>query len=127
MRTAFGSPLSSISSGIVTCFSTSSGAWPGKSEITVTCTSVTSGNASTGSEDRKSTRLNSSHGYISYPAFCLDNKIDLARGQTDFEIGAATPQRREIVTETMGTDLMLDVMRPDHPLAERELTARRFA
>src|SRR5687768_17918123 len=25
-------------------------------------------------EDRKSTRLNSSHGYISYAAFCLKNK-----------------------------------------------------
>ena len=39
-----------ISSGIVTCFSTSSGACPGTSVITVTCTSVTSGKASTGSE-----------------------------------------------------------------------------
>ena len=50
IRTAFGSPLSPISRGIVICFSTSSGAWPEKSVITVTCTSVTSGNASTGSD-----------------------------------------------------------------------------
>src|SRR2546422_2835292 len=28
----------------------------------------------TGSEDRKSTRLNSSHGYISYAVFCLKKK-----------------------------------------------------
>src|SRR2546429_6884395 len=29
-------------------------------------------------EDRKSTRLNSSHGYISYAVFCLQKKNDLA-------------------------------------------------
>src|SRR2546429_5730199 len=29
-----------------------------------------------GSEDRKSTRLNSSHGYISYAVFCLKKKKD---------------------------------------------------
>src|SRR2546429_6489642 len=28
-------------------------------------------------EDRKSTRLNSSHGYISYAVFCLKKKIDI--------------------------------------------------
>src|SRR2546422_5674996 len=28
--------------------------------------------------DRKSTRLNSSHGYISYAVFCLKKKIELA-------------------------------------------------
>src|SRR2546429_6051316 len=28
-----------------------------------------------GAEDRKSTRLNSSHGYISYAVFCLKKKI----------------------------------------------------
>src|SRR2546429_5303214 len=34
------------------------------------------GNSATGgySEDRKSTRLNSSHGYISYAVFCLKKK-----------------------------------------------------
>ena len=30
--------------------------------------------ASTGEADRKSTRLNSSHGYISYAVFCLKKK-----------------------------------------------------
>src|SRR6266436_8929401 len=29
-----------------------------------------------GKEDRKSTRLNSSHGYISYAVFCLKKKIN---------------------------------------------------
>ena len=43
MRTEFGSRRGATSSGMVTCFSTSSGAWPGKSEITVTWVSVTSG------------------------------------------------------------------------------------
>src|SRR2546429_6053085 len=28
--------------------------------------------------DRKSTRLNSSHGYISYAVFCLKKKIDIS-------------------------------------------------
>src|SRR4051812_42408191 len=48
MRTAPGRPDRPTSSGTVTCFSTSSAARPGKSEITVTCVSVTSGKASTG-------------------------------------------------------------------------------
>ncbi len=42
-------PASATSSGMVTCFSTSSAARPGSSVITVTCVSVTSGNASIGS------------------------------------------------------------------------------
>src|SRR2546429_7305672 len=29
-------------------------------------------------EDRKSTRLNSSHGYISYAVFCLKKKTDMS-------------------------------------------------
>src|SRR2546422_8244512 len=38
-----------------------------------------------GKRDRKSTRLNSSHGYISYAVFCLKKKKnnDLYRRQTD--------------------------------------------
>ena len=49
MRIEFGKPASATSSGNVTCFSTSSAARPGNSVITVTCVSVTSGKASTGS------------------------------------------------------------------------------
>src|SRR2546429_1612408 len=30
-------------------------------------------------EDRKSTRLNSSHGYISYAVFCLEKKKEILR------------------------------------------------
>src|SRR5687768_17833566 len=33
-----------------------------------------SGDPAAGTEDRKSTRLNSSHGYISYAVFCLKKK-----------------------------------------------------
>src|SRR5256884_5358900 len=33
-----------------------------------------------GMEDRKSTRLNSSHGYISYAVFCLKKKKDIQLG-----------------------------------------------
>src|SRR5687768_18561192 len=35
------------------------------------------GNQSRTAQDRKSTRLNSSHGYISYAVFCLKKKISL--------------------------------------------------
>src|SRR2546429_1625479 len=34
-------------------------------------------------EDRKSTRLNSSHGYISYAVFCLKNKKNMPRVPAD--------------------------------------------
>src|SRR2546422_3541386 len=37
---------------------------------------------SAGLEDRKSTRLNSSHGYISYAVFCLKKKKKLRRDRT---------------------------------------------
>src|SRR5947199_8314458 len=47
-RTECGTPLRTVSSGIVTCFSTSSGARPGKRAMTLTCVSETSGNASMG-------------------------------------------------------------------------------
>src|SRR2546422_2097812 len=39
-----------------------------------TCHSTTSSAKTYGSTDRKSTRLNSSHGYISYAVFCLKKK-----------------------------------------------------
>jgi DNA-binding transcriptional LysR family regulator len=52
---------------------------------------------------------------------------DLARGQTDLEVGASAPQRPEIAARTVGSDRMVAVMRPDHPLAQGEPTAQRFA
>src|SRR2546422_1234610 len=48
------------------------------SELNVTLESllflISSSSASSSSRDRKSTRLNSSHGYISYAVFCLKKK-----------------------------------------------------
>src|SRR2546429_1207365 len=38
------------------------------------CAPTESGLSATASRDRKSTRLNSSHGYISYAVFCLKKK-----------------------------------------------------
>src|SRR2546422_10618119 len=38
----------------------------------------------TGAGDRKSTRLNSSHGYISYAVFCLKKKKKLRRDSGDY-------------------------------------------
>src|SRR2546429_5411656 len=39
-----------------------------------------------GGTDRKSTRLNSSHGYISYAVFCLKKKNSISKA-TDFSNG----------------------------------------
>src|SRR2546422_6935924 len=43
-----------------------------------------------GGEDRKSTRLNSSHGYISYAVFCLKKKKTQSDGRTSRRIGVST-------------------------------------
>ena len=48
-----GSPLKLSSSGTVICFSISSGAWPGKSVITVTWMSETSGKRLHGKRDER--------------------------------------------------------------------------
>src|SRR2546422_1493358 len=42
--------------------------------VTDLATGAETGLTADGSEDRKSTRLNSSHGYISYAVFCLKKK-----------------------------------------------------
>ncbi|MFJ9634382.1 LysR family transcriptional regulator [Streptomyces sp. NPDC101175] len=52
---------------------------------------------------------------------------DLARGQTDLEVGAAAPGRPEIAAIEVGVDRMVAVMRADHPLAAGALTPERFA
>src|SRR2546422_6848144 len=44
---------------------------------------VTFAPASGGGRDRKSTRLNSSHGYISYAVFCLKKKTITEAGALD--------------------------------------------
>lgn len=62
--------------------------------------------------------------FLAEPA---DDATDLSRGKTDFEVGAAAPERPEIAARTIGFDRMIVVMRPDHPLADGELTPQRFA
>src|SRR2546429_2180571 len=43
--------------------------------------------------DRKSTRLNSSHGYISYAVFCLKKKISAGRVEIKVALLADIPAR----------------------------------
>ena len=52
---------------------------------------------------------------------------DLTRGQTDIQVGASASGQPEIASHIIGTDRMVAVMRPDHPLAEGEITPQRFA
>src|SRR6266436_3693856 len=49
--------------------------------------------AASGRSDRKSTRLNSSHGYISYAVFCLKKKKD-KQGQSNFVDTATVARHR---------------------------------
>src|SRR5205809_5058694 len=44
-------------------------------------------------QDRKSTRLNSSHGYISYAVFCLKKKNNTEQHTTNIKSVAATAQQ----------------------------------
>src|SRR2546422_5571842 len=46
-----------------------------------------------GSRDRKSTRLNSSHGYISYAVFCLKKKKKKSKSLTDRDYTARAETR----------------------------------
>src|SRR2546429_2712275 len=43
--------------------------------------------------DRKSTRLNSSHGYISYAVFCLKKKNNKIQINRHYELELTTPRR----------------------------------
>src|SRR2546422_6131849 len=45
---------------------------------------------STSSTDRKSTRLNSSHGYISYAVFCLKKKTQATLGSPSLSVTSAS-------------------------------------
>src|SRR5687768_17636728 len=47
--------------------------------------------AAVSSGDRKSTRLNSSHGYISYAVFCLKNKNKIGRDLLSRIVSGARP------------------------------------
>src|SRR2546422_3510670 len=49
--------------------------------------------------DRKSTRLNSSHGYISYAVFCLKKKIAVNIHITIIEVNSLHTKRQNIFQE----------------------------
>src|SRR5205809_4738693 len=59
-----------------------------------------------GSGDRKSTRLNSSHGYISYAVFCLKKKIKLLTRDVADGFGAKAGGAPEILYDA--TKAVLD-------------------
>src|SRR5205809_4424130 len=68
--------------------------------------SAASAPSSSARRDRKSTRLNSSHGYISYAVFCLKKKnrkdsVNIARGTTARIVIAERPAR---LTAPFGID-----------------------
>jgi DNA-binding transcriptional LysR family regulator len=52
---------------------------------------------------------------------------DLRRGHVDLEAGAAEPELPEISRDIVGYDHPVVVMRRDHPLSGRTLTASRYA
>lgn len=52
---------------------------------------------------------------------------DLARGHADIEVGSDAPAAADIVSETVGTDHLVIVMRAGHPLATVSMTVERFA
>src|SRR5256884_1329984 len=56
--------------------------------------------------DRKSTRLNSSHGYISYAVFCLKKKKNIYRIDIDF-------QRAHKIVSVL--DLLLQLLKKPDP------------
>src|SRR2546429_6740018 len=73
--------------------------------------------------DRKSTRLNSSHGYISYAVFCLkknsDRPVDVRRGKSDAhadDFGAIGPREAAIplVKQRDAVDVQRRPKLPDH-------------
>src|SRR2546422_5906696 len=56
--------------------------------LPVGCTAMEVGVFPTGKGDRKSTRLNSSHGYISYAVFCLKKKKKCVDGHNQHDRSA---------------------------------------
>src|SRR5256884_7351214 len=70
----FGNQLLATTSAPMTVTLTNTGA----AALTINSFAASSDFAatSTGARDRKSTRLNSSHGYISYAVFCLKKKTN---------------------------------------------------
>src|SRR2546429_3543915 len=62
--------------------------------------------------DRKSTRLNSSHGYISYAVFCLKKKKDGHR--LDQNSGSSTTPPK--ATQSSLRNIFLNTPRTTHPI-----------
>src|SRR2546429_6086652 len=70
--------------------------------------------------DRKSTRLNSSHGYISYAVFCLKKKRDKYRDSSHVapDSTISTPTRA-LKASSPATDLSIDYTAPSYTNAPR--------
>ncbi|PRY44740.1 LysR family transcriptional regulator [Umezawaea tangerina] len=62
--------------------------------------------------------------FLVEPSFDTD---DLRRGHVDLEASAGEPQLPEISRELVGLDRLVVVLRADHPLADRPLTAQGYA
>src|SRR2546429_5320034 len=62
-------------------------------DVVAAFNAVMAGFARAGHRDRKSTRLNSSHGYISYAVFCLKKKNARERIKLSIERGYLGPTR----------------------------------
>src|SRR2546429_2545267 len=82
--------------------------------------------------DRKSTRLNSSHGYISYAVFCLKKKnflpMALAHGRgAEVQRPLATVVIGGIISSTALTLLVLPVLYLTFHRKERSSSARSFS
>src|SRR2546429_3446022 len=84
-----------------------------KSELGISCESREHhGSAEAVLFDRKSTRLNSSHGYISYPVFCLKKKTDDQRSRI-----AAARERPRLDDELIDEPGRLDAEDDEHLVA----------
>src|SRR5256884_542401 len=68
--------------------------WGGGGLLDIGCYPITISRWILGEEDRKSTRLNSSHGYISYAVFCLKKKKHMQQEHTVFRLPQLRPTAR---------------------------------
>ncbi|AND16763.1 hypothetical protein C5C18_00860 [Rathayibacter tritici] len=56
-----------------------------------------------------------------------DDTADLRRGLVDLEIGSAVPGSSDIAHEQVGTDALVGLARPGHPLFDNRLDVPRWA
>src|SRR2546422_2840885 len=61
---------------------------------------------SSSKRDRKSTRLNSSHGYISYAVFCLKKKKTRVRNNNYYSMYTIFSQKKKLITLMYTTRIM---------------------